>query len=88
MFKYHLLPAGLQEGAKLYIEHGIRPGGFLTACFKDELVEAFSLADSHNSRNMEDIVRWLYSCCPMPARGSKENVNRWIKQRGLENYNG
>lgn len=81
---YEKLPEGLQSGAQLYLERGIRPGGFLQACFEDKLVGAYSRADENNALRLKDIAYWLYNYCPAQARGSEELVQAWIDKGGFE----
>lgn len=75
---YTLLPPHIQESMKLYIERGIYPGGFLTACLGNKLVESFLKADDINIKSMENIAAWIYTICPIKARGSWEKVQEWI----------
>jgi hypothetical protein len=76
---YRLLPEGLRDGMKLYLEEGVEPGSFLRAALEDKLTESFCRADSTNLARMEDIVNFLYNECPMSARGSEKNVSNWLR---------
>lgn len=84
IIKYDRLPEHMQDGARLYIERGIEPGGFLTAVLENNLTAAFGRADGTNKLRMQDWVEWLYWDIPSPAWGSKEKVTQWIANRGME----
>lgn len=77
---YSKLPSDLQDGMRNYIEHGLEPGGFLTAVLENNLRRAIAKADSVNRVVLPTIVQWIYSECPSSIRGSEEAVKQWIKQ--------
>lgn len=79
---YSSLPAHMRQGAKLYVEHGVEPGGFLRAALENKLIETFVHADDINLAAMQKWASWLYWTCPQIARGSAERVNAWIEHRG------
>lgn len=64
-------------GLDRYLNEGIVPGGFLTACLENNLKEAFGRADADNGSNMKNIVAYLYNYVPAQAWGSVERVNEW-----------
>jgi len=66
-----------------YIERGILPGGFLTAVLENNLVLAAMRADNTNRHRLLDFAEFLYSEAPSICWGSRERVERWIKQGGL-----
>ena len=81
---YDRLPEHMREPARLYIEEGELPGGFLTAVLCNDLVEAFDQADEENKSRMSDWVLWLYNDIPMPAWGTPTKVLAWSnEQRAL-----
>lgn len=80
---YSKLPEHMQYGAKMYIEHGVEPGGFLFAVLCNDLVEAFGRADGENQEAMRKWAQWLYKDCPRNAWGSEDKVNAWMDHRGL-----
>lgn len=75
---YTLLPKHIREGFRLYIEEGEKPGGFISACLENKLVEAYGRADEVNQERMRDIVNFLYNEAPAPCWGSDEKVKNWI----------
>lgn len=93
MLDYSILPENLREGMKLYIEAGILPGNFLTACLENDLIEAVGhtgppLHLSH-WEYLLGVTAFLYN--ELPDRnykdspwGSKKAVNSWISHKGAE----
>ena len=75
-------------GLARYIEHGIGPGGFLTAVLEDSLVEAASRADDQNQRRLFDWAYIMYNDVPWDARGSRENVRAWMAHGGMRGIQG
>jgi hypothetical protein len=71
----------MQEAARLYIEEGEMPGGFLVAVLCNDLVEAFGKADEVNRACLWDWCLWLYNEAPMPAWGSAEKVLTWCNEQ-------
>ena len=80
---YSTLPKNMQEGARLYVEHGIEGGSFLTAVFSNNFLEAFHAADPINTKRMEDWALFLYNDVPWNCKGSPEAVREWISVGGL-----
>lgn len=74
---YSGLPESLQDGARLWIERGYWPGGFLTAVIENNLVEAFGRADTFNFARLGKIVGWWYNEAPAPCWGSVERARAW-----------
>jgi hypothetical protein len=85
---YTGLPEHMRNGAQLYIEHGVEPGGFLRAVLSDKLVAAFGRADDTNRAAMYDWATWLYNECPTAAWGSPEKVDAWIEAREADRQRG
>jgi hypothetical protein len=57
-------------------------GGFVNAILENDLVEAYSRADSSNTRIMEVYARWLHNDAP-GGSWRKENFESWAEQGGL-----
>lgn len=62
-----------------YAREGIPTGGFLRSVLENDLMEAFGQADSENTRDMEEIVTYVYNEMPQACHGSKVKVLAWIK---------
>lgn len=80
---YENLPESLRAAARRYIEHGKKPGDFLTACFENNLTNAVGRADIDNYKRLHDITCWIYCECAPDAWGSPELVAAWIERGGL-----
>lgn len=76
---YEGLPEGLREGARLWIEHGIEPGSFLTAVIRNDLKEACAMADDENRFRLFQIVSWWYNKAPELCWGSPNRFESWGK---------
>lgn len=84
--KYNMLPKHMQESTRAYIEHGIKPSGFLYAVLTNNLVEAAMRADHVNQMYLFQWADWLYNECPTVAWKTEENISNWIKQKGMTHY--
>lgn len=81
---YSKLPSHIQGGARRYIEHGVKPGDFLTAVICNDLKESFGRADEINTARMFDIVDFFYNEAPAGCWGSKGRMKDWIERGGWE----
>jgi len=79
-----LLPEHIRGGVKRYVEEGIEPGGFLRAVISNDLSGAFGKADSINSANLENIIKWFYNYAPSQCWGSPEKMVKWMKKGGMK----
>lgn len=77
--QYYPMRNDLYGALERYLNHGILPGGFLTAVLENNLMEAFGRADSMNSANLRNIVGYIYNHIPSNAWGSKERVRDYVK---------
>lgn len=78
---YSKLPERLRDGARRWIEERIKPGDFLTAVIKNDLLWAFTYADDENLKKMHEIVKWWYNEAPHQCWGSPERFNSWKDQK-------
>jgi hypothetical protein len=83
LLSYDRLPAHMREGARLYVERGIEPGGFLFAVLSNDLLGAYERADDVNTFAMRAWAAWLHDECPLGAQGSPEKVRAWIGRGGM-----
>jgi hypothetical protein len=81
---YSSLPVHMQKGARLYVEKGIKPGGFLRAVLENDLVEAATKADPTNVYFLDTWARWLLDEAPLECWGAPGWVEDWILRGGLE----
>jgi hypothetical protein len=77
--EHHPISESILGGLERYLNHGIMPGGFLTAVLENNLKEAFGRADNENSENMKNIVGYCYNEIPSAAWGSREKIKEWIE---------
>ena len=68
----------MMPGIKRYIEHGIKPGDFLTAVISNDLREACGRADEENLANLPAFVGYFYNEAPSMCCGSPEEMNGWL----------
>lgn len=73
----------MHEGVLKYIEHGIRPGGFLSSLFEGDIASARSYADEANLAHLPVWQDYMHSSMPAASHGSASAVNTWIAGGGL-----
>lgn len=83
--KLVMLPEHMQGAMERWIEHGLLPGGFLTAVLTNNLFDAFGQADSINRNAIPDYVTYLYNYAPSGCWGSVEKAHAWFDCQGLQN---
>lgn len=76
---YELLPQSLRAGMRRYIEHGVIPGGFLTAVLSDSLADAMGRADEENQEHLYEIVWFVVTEAPGGCWGSRAKVQAWVE---------
>jgi hypothetical protein len=74
------LPEHMRGGMKLYLEHGVEPGGFMYSVLANDLKGAVSRADHINLRYLTNIVSYCYNSIPSTAWGSYEKVDLWLEK--------
>lgn len=80
--RYDLVPVDyMADGMRLYLEHGIGPGSFMTALLCNDLMGACGRADLQNRAALFAWAQWLYNYAPSGSYGSRENVREWMKSR-------
>ena len=80
---YAILPEHMQDGARLYVERGRRPGSFMRAVLENNLVAAASNGDLINQQSLFAWATWLYNNAPGSCWGNPEAVKAWIAHQGL-----
>ena len=89
MIRYDLIPAKhMASVMQRYIEHGIRPGHFLTALLCNDFMEAATRADDTNGRLFYEWAVWLHNYAPPACYGSEARFRVWtaaaVKARAAE----
>lgn len=72
-----MIPGHCRESMRLYVEHGVLPGSFLTAVLCNDFMEACGKADDVN-RHLWDYANFLYNYAPSNCFGSPEAVKAWV----------
>ena len=75
------IPVRMWDGIENWIEHGVHPGHFLRAVFRNDLIDAYSRADDENSKIMREYVLFLYNYAPAGCYGSEHAFRTWEKDK-------
>jgi len=76
--KYRDAPVHILDSINAYVEHGRRPGGFLTAVLQNNLTRALGTADDASRRGLDDIIRYIWNEVPATCWGSTAKVEAWL----------
>lgn len=71
-------PAGMRDGLQRYVEHGIEPGGYLTAVLRGDLFDAMGRADLQSRRDMFDLCSFIFNFLPNAIWGDRNSVSEWV----------
>jgi len=74
------LPSHTAGAIERYLEHGLAPGGFLTAVIENDLRGACYRADDQNIKAIPAIVAWFYNHAPARSWGFENAVTKWCKR--------
>ena len=78
---YSQCPQGIEletfEALKNYVLNHRAPGGFLTAVFSNDLMEAVLMAGPDSRFALSQICEYIFHHCPSACRGSAEAVEAW-----------
>jgi hypothetical protein len=77
-----LIPDYMWNGMVHYMVFGDRPGDFLSAVLRNDLMGALKQADSVNMKRIDDYGAFLYNYAPAGSFGSEEHFSNWIAHRG------
>lgn len=80
--EYYPIREDLYGTLERYLNSGIMPGSFMNAVLENNLMEAFGRADMDNSRNLKNIVGYIYNHIPHNAWGSREKVKAYLASLG------
>ena len=78
-FNQFYIPERMMPGIRLYVEHGVQPGSFLSAVIQNNLSEAVGRADDENLKNIPAFVAYFYNECPSNCWGSPEKMQSWME---------
>ena len=79
--EYEIIPSTTQASITRYVEHGIKPGGFLTAVLSNDLRNATGRADEQNLAALPAIVRWFANHCT--GLYGEENMREHIEEHAM-----
>ncbi|MBW1812184.1 MAG: hypothetical protein JRJ39_00550 [Deltaproteobacteria bacterium] len=79
MGRPYYIPDYMGDGIDLYVNEGIKPGGFLQAVICNDLKEAFAKADDVNFHNIAAYADYFYNHTPAICWGSREKMEAWVK---------
>lgn len=82
MTDYSTLPEHMRDGARRYIENGVKPGAFLTAVLCNDLWTA-SLQAGDDVTSFRPLALFLSNEAPADCWGSITKVAAWIARGGL-----
>lgn len=72
------VPEHLRDGLVEYVLTGRPTGGFLTACLRNDFLDAVCRAGSDlNLGHLQAIAKWLYNETPRKCWGSPAKVKAW-----------
>jgi len=67
----------LRGSLERYLNHGINPGGFLTAVLENDLSGAVMRADYVNKHYLVDIASFVFSRMPAASAGRVGAMDYW-----------
>lgn len=67
-----------KESLIRYRDHGIEPGGFLSAVLENDLMGALGRADSYNRATIFQITQFVYNDMPSISWGSRKIVKSYL----------
>lgn len=71
------IPGYMIDGILDYIIRGKKPGHFLSAVIRNDLMGAIAHADGTNIDLIKEYVGFFYSYAPMECYGSEERFKNW-----------
>ena len=80
---YSMLPEHMQDGARMYVEEGVEPGGFMYSILCNDFIAAAGQADLKNREALYWWAVWLSNELPRAAWGSVQNVEAWMDKGGF-----
>jgi hypothetical protein len=67
-----------------YLVYGFEPGSFFVGWYAND---ASSIIRSHPANTVEslkDLTKWMLNCMPREAKGSHENVRKWLSMKDAD----
>ena len=70
-------PEHVRHSLQLYVDHGCRPGHFMTAVLSGDLFGAVNRADGDSLEALPHIVAYIYQNIRSDCYGTKAKVEAW-----------
>jgi hypothetical protein len=83
-FRHWTIQDHMLDSLRLYIEHGVPVGHFLTAILENDLFEACARADDYNIENIPAYVAYLYNETNSQCYGSPAKMRAWMAKHEAE----
>ena len=77
---YSRIPDHMMKNIKGYVEGKEYLGGFLTAVFANDLMQAVGRADEINMELIPIYSSYIYNFLPLNCHGSYEIIENWYKK--------
>jgi len=74
------IPRHIHKAIRAYVDDHRRPGEFLQAVIRNDLMDATARADSENLPNIVAIIGYFHNETPGTCWGSKEALEAWVKE--------
>jgi hypothetical protein len=78
--EYRIIPLATLRAMFNYAYRGFNPGGFLTAVFTNDLINAVNRADANNIVALGAIVKLMYNELPADCWGNSAIVLSWVRK--------
>ena len=78
-FREFYISGHMMESINLYVEHGAKPGSFLTSVICNDLKLTVMNADDINISNIPAFVEYFYNHTPASCWGSEDKMKAWIE---------
>ena len=85
-FKTFYIPKRMMHKIRIYIQHRIKPGDFLSAVIQNDLKKAVGYADDENIQNIPAYVAFFYNEAPTACYGSPEAFKNWLTPPDLSSH--
>ena len=75
------IPLRMMDSIERYVQHGVKPGRFLSAVISNNLKDAVAYADDENMKNIPAYVNYFYNKAPGNCWGSPEKMKSWSDKK-------
>ncbi len=76
---WQAIPVHLRDGLRAYLMQYVRPGDYLLAVLRNDLLDAMRrAADTSAVFAVRSIALYLFACAPPKSYGDRDNVDHWL----------